>query len=156
MRNHIKYFCASFLILVSGMVDAQEQPCVTLDIDYSVEVSETTDLTGQAVITFQGKAFAMSGNGVEAYCDGSSLWTMDTAAKEAYIESVTPEAEEYMMQLAAEISSLNAGGTASFLSPEGQKVHIRVNSIKKSDGKDVSSFRPTLNFNSEWVVTDLR
>ncbi len=152
----MKYFCASLLILLSGVMHAQEQPCVILDVDYEVYVSESSKLAGQAVITFQDTAFNMSGNGIEAYCDGTSLWTLDSVAKEVYIESVTEETEAYLRELSAKLSGYKADAVATIKSPEGQSVHIKVNSIKKSAGKDVSSFRPTQNFDSDWVVTDLR
>ncbi len=156
MKRILKYFCAPLLILVSGAVSAQEQPCIILDVDYSVEISESSRLNGQAVVTFQDTAFSMSGNGIEAYCDGTSLWTLDNMAKEAYIEAITEETAAYIRNLASELSGYEADATAIIESPEGQSVHIKVNSIKKSDRKDVSSFRPTEVFDSEWVVTDLR
>ncbi len=154
MKAIIKYFCASFLILMSGMMYAQN--CVTVNVDFSVAVSESSNLTGNAVISFQGTSFKMSGNGIEAYCDGVSFWTLDKEAREVYIESLTPESEEYMRELSAKLMELKQNSKSSFISPEGQEVHIKVNSIKKSDGKDISSFRPSQKFDSSWVVTDLR
>ncbi len=156
MNPFLKHICASFLILMSGMMSAQNTGCITLDVDFSVELSESADMTGNAVVSFQGKAFIMSGNGVEAYCDGTTIWTLDLEAKEVYIESVTPETESYMKDLKPRLTALEKGSSASFLSPEGQKVNIRVNSVKKTAGKDISSFRPVRDFDSSWVITDLR
>ncbi len=142
--------------MISGMMSAQNNLCVTLDVDFSVNVSGDTDMTGKALLTFQDNAFTMSGNGIEAYCDGDTVWTLDLIGKEVYIESVTPDSQLYMRDLAPQLSALEDGGETSFVAPEGQKVHIKINSIKKSDRKDVSSFRPTHNFDSSWVITDLR
>ncbi len=151
----LKYFCASLLILLSGAAFAQTE-CLTLDVDFSIDVSADSKMTGKALLEVQGNAFKMTGNGIAAYCDGTSVWTLDLEAKEAYIESVNPDTEEYMQNLKAKIQVLEAGSETSFLSPEGQKVRIKVNSIKKTAGKDISTFRPAQNFDSSWVVTDLR
>ena len=35
-------------------------------------------------------------------------------------------------------------------------IRVKVNSIMKSDRKEISSFRPTQSFDSSWMVTDLR
>ncbi len=156
MNPILKYFCASFLILLSGMTFAQDKVCITIDVAYSVELSESSALKGTAVITYQDNAYSMSGNGVESYCDGSTVWTLDLVAKEVYIESVNPETREYMDDLALRLEGMKSGSQADFLSPDGQPVNIKVNSIKKSAGKDISSFRPTQDFDSSWVVTDLR
>ncbi len=150
----MKYVCLSFLILLSGMASAQT--CVTADVDFSVDMSDQTQLTGSALITFQGRAFKMSGNGIEVYCDGETIWTLDMVAKEAYIEQVTSESIEYMNELEPKLSSLKDGSETSFNSPEGEHVNVRVKTIKKSDGNDSETFRPTYDFDSSWVVTDMR
>ena len=46
--------------------------------------------------------------------------------------------------------------SGTFHMSEGQIVAVEVHSIKKSDRKDISSFRPTQSFDSSWMVTDLR
>ncbi len=156
MRLSFKYFCASFLILISGMMYAQNDGYVILDVDYSVAVSESAGISGNAVVTFGVKSFRMAGNGVESYCDGSAIWTLDMKAREVYIEAVTPEIEAYMLELGPQLATLKPSSETSFVSPDGQEVRIKVNSIKKTDGKDVMSFRPPYDFDSSWVVTDLR
>lgn len=44
----------------------------------------------------------------------------------------------------------------TFVMSDGVIVRVMVKSIKKSDRKDISSFRPTQSFDSSWMVTDLR
>ncbi len=154
MKSFLKYLCVSFLIFGSGMLYAQES--VTLDVNYSVEVAEGSMLNGSAVITFCGRGFSFAGNGIESHSDGESVWVIDTTAREVYVESVTPESEAYMDELGTKLSAMKAGASMSFLSPENQEVLIKVNAVRKSDGKPLSSFRPTMDFDSSWVVTDLR
>ncbi len=156
MKTHLKYICASFLILLSGMVSAQNTESFTLDVKYFVEMSESSEIKGDAIIIFQDTAYTMSGNGIKSYCDGKTVWTLDLVAKEVYIESITPDLEAYMKDLADALISMKDNTETSFLSPEGQEVRITVKSINKSGRKDVSSFRPVQEFDSSWVVTDLR
>lgn len=46
--------------------------------------------------------------------------------------------------------------SGEFIMSDGQVVSVEVSAIKKSDRKDISSFRPTQSFDSSWMVTDLR
>ncbi len=156
MKLILKYLCASFLILVSGMISAQTAECLTFDVDFRIDIPETSKITGKAVVEVQGTAFKMTGNGIESYCDGSSVWTVDQVAKEVYIESISPDTEAYMKDLSLELSGMKDDDEATFVAPDGQPVHIKVNSIKKSAGKDIASFRPTQTFDSSWIITDLR
>lgn len=47
-------------------------------------------------------------------------------------------------------------GTFVMSDGQAETIRVKVNSIKKSDRKDISSFRPTQSFDSSWMVTDLR
>ncbi len=156
MMKSIKYICASFLILVSGMMSAQNDECQMFDVDFTVEISTSSDMTGKAVLVFQNKAFTLAGNGFEAYCDGASLWVLDMEAKEVSIDSVTSEVQAYVDEMSIKLSSMKEDAESSFISPEGQLIHIKVNSMKKTAARDISSFRPSYEFDSSWVVTDLR
>ncbi len=156
MKHYFKYLCASFLIFMSGMMSAQNKECFELKVSYVLKVSASSEITGEAGLEFQGKAFHMKGNGIEAYCDGVDIWTIDSKAKEVYIESLTEESELRMMEAAPELASMKAGSEASFDLPDGMKATVKVRSIKKTDGKDISFFRPDYKFDSSWVITDLR
>lgn len=57
---------------------------------YSYRMSGQMPLSGSGEIRFQGDSFTMKGDDLEIYCDGSTRWTVDTAAEECYIESVAP------------------------------------------------------------------
>ncbi len=156
MKFHLKYICASFLILMSGMMSAQNAECLTLTVSYSMDLDGSSEISGSAVVTFQDKAFTAVGDGIEVYCDGVSVWTVDSAAKEVYIETLSVDNDDYMTAAAPKLMNMDAGAEADFDAPEGTTVHVKVLAKKKSDRKDVSSFRPTQKFDSSWVVTDLR
>lgn len=63
--------------------------------DYSYAVKGDLPLSGKGKVALQGDAFTMTGNGLEIYCDGATRWTVDTAAEECYIESVSGETPDY-------------------------------------------------------------
>lgn len=58
----------------------------------SFEYTFSTDLgfkmTGSGTVKVQGTCFYVKGNGLEVYSDGESIWTLDTAAKELYIDVI--------------------------------------------------------------------
>ncbi len=154
---NIKSLCVmSFLTFMSGMAFAQDTECFVIDALYSIDVSESAKLTGNAVVVSQDGAFHMSGDGIDVYCDGTSVWTMDYKAKEVYIESLDAESGNYLKEAAGRLSGMADGSEAEFVTPDGHNGKVMVKSIKKSDRKDISSFRPMNEFDSSWVVVDLR
>ena len=61
--------------------------CVTMKCTYSINVSNTR-MAGNAEVAVQGDMYTMKGNGLQVFCDGAKVWSVDSAAKEVYIESV--------------------------------------------------------------------
>ncbi len=155
MNRFIVYICTALLISMSGVLSAQTPECITLDVTYSITKDNLPEITGEAHVSFQGNAWLTVGNGFESYCDGSSIWTVDLTAKEVYIESVTPEYESRFKEAAEKLASLKENAETLFTTDEFHAA-LKIKSIKKSDGKDISSFRPSQKFDSSWVVTDLR
>ncbi len=165
MKFILKYVCASLLGLLPGMISAQtpaqspeqqSDECLVFNVDYSMGGSASAKISGSATVTVQGDAYHMNGNGIEAWCDGVSIWMIDNEAKEVYVESAESASESYMQNPSRALRELKGKSEGTYVLDDGRKVHIKVNSIKKSDRKDISSFRPTQDFDSSWVVTDLR
>ena len=69
------------------LCDALSSSCVTMKCSYHMLVSQTR-IHGDVVVTVQGEAYTMQGNGIQVYCDGSKVWTVDESIKEVYVESV--------------------------------------------------------------------
>lgn len=194
-------FAAAFLFL-AGSAAAQHKSalerlyddfsasCITMEVDYAVELS-STQIKGEAMVVTQDNAYVMKGNGIESYCNGKDIWTLDLSAKEVYIESVGEGTEAYMNNPVLLFQELSTGfkvvqeqggrmftlvpsyecgidecclrfntegrlAFGSFVMDDGNIVSVTVNSIRKSDKKDVSFYCPTLDFDSSWIVTDLR
>lgn len=93
-------------LLVSPILSAQEtsllqnfcrnvsESCVELTYGYSVRLSGI-DNVGSGTLTAQGALWKLYGNGVEMYCDSSSIWVLDPDRKEAVIEPAVSDSETF-------------------------------------------------------------
>ena len=68
---------------------------VSIECDYTTEIQQT-QVAGRSEITVQGNMYTMKGNGLEVYCDGNTVWTIDAAAQEVVIEPCLPQERDYM------------------------------------------------------------
>ena len=64
-------------------------------VGYTYSMSGQVPLSGSGTIKLQGDTFIMKGDGLEVYCDGTTRWTVDTAAEECYIEGVKEGGLDY-------------------------------------------------------------
>lgn len=72
---------------LESLCNALSSSCVTMKCTYSINISNAR-MTGDAEVAVQNNLYTMTGNGLQVYCDGSKVWSVDSAAKEVYIESV--------------------------------------------------------------------
>ena len=99
MMKRIMMITAAFLSVVAAaaqtahgtalekLCHALSSSCVTMKCTYSINISNTR-VAGDADVSVQGDMYTMAGNGLQVYCDGSKVWSVDSAAKEVYVESV--------------------------------------------------------------------
>lgn len=102
MKTLVTFILMSFLLSVAGTAGAQDKSlfdklysdivssCVSLDYTYDTEVSGIR-MTGNHSLEVQGKIWHLEGNGIEAWCDGESVWTTDPDAKEVIVEPVSDD-----------------------------------------------------------------
>ena len=64
--------------------------CLDLEYSYSVRISGINNV-GRGDLQGQGYMWKMVGNGVEMYCDSSTLWVLDPKNKEVVIEPAEME-----------------------------------------------------------------
>ena len=86
-------FSAAGQNLVTDFAKSLADGCASFGYTYSM--SGQVPLSGSGTVRLQGDAFTMKGDGLEVYCNGSTRWTVDTAAEECYIESVKPGGLDY-------------------------------------------------------------
>ena len=131
--------------------------CLTLKCTYSVYVSQTR-VQGEAEVMLQRNAYTMCGNGIQVYCDGTKVWTLDSSLKEAYVEPVENAGVNALLDPSSSDIVFDAVGnpvSASFVIQDGLKVDIKILSSTKSKIKPEDAFRPQVDFGSDWIVTEL-
>lgn len=107
------------------LCDALSSSCVTMECSYQMYVSQTP-VSGDAAVAVQGDLYKMSGNGLQVYCDGDKVWTVDSAAKEVYVESVDDMATNSLANPAALFMRLGTAFKVSSSSQNGGKLSYRL------------------------------
>ena len=79
--------------VVTDFAKTLSDACASFGYTYSM--SGQVPLSGSGTIRLQGDTFIMKGDGLEVYCDGTTRWTVDTAAEECYIEGVKEGGLDY-------------------------------------------------------------
>ena len=85
---------------------------VSIECDYTTEIQQT-QVVGRSEILVQGNMYAMKGNGLEIFCDGNTVWTIDAAAQEVVIEPCFPGECDYMANPALLLTDLDDVFTVS-------------------------------------------
>lgn len=68
----------------------------SMQYTYSLLPSSGVKLSGEGSVMVQDSAYVMKGNGMELYCDGKTVWIVDTEGKEVMIESPAEGDEAYL------------------------------------------------------------
>lgn len=138
--------CLSALLL--GFVASAQQAQVAeiaahletdrISLRYDCTLTQETPVRLTGTLLVQGTCYQAKGNGMEIYCDGTTRWTVDPAAKEVYIEPA--EGLEELMAWRESLSDLKLSD---------------LRYLPLSD--DLGPFRfDTASLGSDWIVTDLR
>ena len=183
--------------LLNKLVDDLSKSCATIDYTYTARISGINN-AGSGTLVSQGQMWNMVGNGVDMYCDGSALWVLDQASKEAIIEPVGDEQDTDFLTNPARmvlalldsytIDTVNPSSDSkaimysllpktvsnieylnleimtdsalirkmSFAMSDGSLVKIEVSSMKLTPMVSAEAFKPQIEFDSKWIVTDLR
>lgn len=134
---------------------------LSFSYSYETKVSNVpVKVSGNAVI--QDFCYVRKDNGLEIYNDGVTKWTVDSDAKEVYIEKSGGRDEfigiagSYMNSL-SDVRFDNDSVSGSVLE-NGVRTDFKASGIRtepKSDKMDAFRF-DTSKLDSSWVVTDLR
>lgn len=107
-------------------------------------------MRGDAEVAVQGDSYTMIGNGLQVYCDGKKVWSVDSAAKEVYVESVDDLAANSLANPAAlfmrlgtsfnVVSSSQSGDKFLYgLSPKVYCGVVSADLVLTPDGKPISA-----------------
>ena len=77
-----------------------------LNYSYTLSVAGVKTV-GEGTVTTQDNAYVLKGNGINIYCNGSTLWVMDESGKEILIDSVAQGADAYLSNPVLLLANLN-------------------------------------------------
>jgi hypothetical protein len=139
MNTIFRYLVVLLLAVAPHMLSAQNQlerlydtfanNCIALDCTYSVE-SDVVPVKGQCEIEFQDTSYKMKGSGLEIFCDGASVWILDTGVMEAVIEPVSDDSHTYMSNPALLFRDMDQMFSVSGSSSAGSVVRYRLSARK--------------------------
>lgn len=130
---------------------------------YTFKMHGDMPLEGEGIAVLHGHKYYAEGNGVINYCDGTTLWTVDPAAREVYIENaggnnIVSNIEKYITAV-RDFKYDGSSLSCSIIKPD-KKLHLDFSASDiriipaEEDGTGYSFDVSTLD--SSWVVTDLR
>lgn len=103
---------------------------------YSFSMKSKAVITGAGTADVQGNMFAVSGNGLEIFCDGVSRWTVDKSAEEVVIESVEGDMSASVSGnpalLVIALDKYFDAKSSSGLTENGRK-QVKVNFVPRND-----------------------
>ena len=76
--------------LIGRLYDKFSSSCVELKYGYTSRVSGV-NIKGSGDLLLQGDMWHNVGNGIEIWCDGKTVWTVDHEAREVVIDSVAED-----------------------------------------------------------------
>lgn len=89
-------FCGSTFAQDNGALDKLYEnlsnSCTEMTYTYSAR-SSGVQLSGEGTLIAQGLFWKLKGNGVEMYCDSTSMWVVDIAHKEVVIEQAASDSD---------------------------------------------------------------
>ncbi len=80
---------------------------VSIECDYETEF-RNTPVSGHSELVVQGNMYVMVGNGLQVYCNGSTLWTVDESSHEVVIEPCSVQSKDYMSNPALLLADINS------------------------------------------------
>lgn len=81
--------------------------CLSLDMKYSVQMPGVK-VDGSGLLELQDDQWHLNGNGIEMWCNGSTIWTVDAFAKEVVIDRVSADdVSELMVNPAIMLIKIN-------------------------------------------------
>ena len=139
MKHLCGYIFTALLLFWAGALSAQDtklldklysdmsSSCVEMTYTYETEVSGVKAV-GEGKLDVQGDMWTMTGNGIQMWCDGKTLWVADPSLKEVVIEPASGEDDGAILTNPAS------------LFVRMQELFDMVRALESPDGKSVTFF----------------
>jgi len=108
-----------------------------IELSYDCMVGTDAPVHFSGTLSAQGNSYHLTGNGMEIWCDGATRWSVDSEAREVYIES--SNGIEDVLAYKDSISDINLTDVVVTAKPGEGKYSFDVSKLDNS-----------------WVITDLR
>ena len=130
----------------------------TISCSYSYTLRGDVPAKGSGTAVICGTAYHISEGGLDTWCDGSSVWTVDAEAKEVVISEggnsilANPAAHRSIVKnLRFDGSSLSCT-----VESQGSELDFKASGITVSPASGESFAFPTAGLDKAWIITDLR
>lgn len=121
---------------------------VQMDTEYHMDV-RNMPVTGRSELLVQRNMYHMKGNGLEVFCNGDAVWTVDEASREVVVEPCGASYDSYMANPLLLLSDLDAFFVIQSQKNTGKHVEYVLKAVQdfgisqaelvlKSDGSVVS------------------
>ena len=169
----MKKFTAYLIAVIAFSVSASAQGRISHVLDllrgkdavscsYQYRMNGNMPMEGDGVAVICGHKYYAKGNGIENYCDGKSVWTVDRSAKEVYIESAGGDIASNIEKFLGGIRDFKYDGSSLSCrivkKEQGLDLEFKAQGIKTvpaSEDGTVYSFDVSA-LDSSWVISDLR
>ena len=135
-----------------------------VSFNYTLSAKDMAQIRTDGSVLVDGNCYHIATKGADIWCDGTTRWTVDSEAKEVYIESSDGTAEFFVnpQEHLDRISNLKMSEksiSGIYKEPsQGADVAFKITSIVKSplSGSSAGFGFSTAALGPEWVITDLR
>ena len=159
-------FCGAFAaaqapdaMALKALVDSNR-----VNFKYTLSAKDRPQIATSGTVVLDGPCYHLSTKGADIWCDGTTKWTVDSEAKEVYIES-SEGTREFLTNPTAYLDKVEGLKVTDkqvsgvYNEPtQGAAVAFKLTSIKSSPltGGTAEFFFDTSALGQEWVITDLR
>ena len=134
----------------------QSGQTVSCSYSYTLRADVPTKGSGTAVIC--GTAYHISEGGLDTWCDGNSLWTVDAEAKEVVVSEGGNSILANPAAYRSIVKSLRFDGSSLYCTVDagGSDLDFKASGITVSPASEESFAFPTTGLDKAWIITDLR
>lgn len=130
----------------------------TVSCSYSYTLRGDVQVKGSGTAVICGAAYHISENGLDTWCDGSTVWTVDSEAREVIISEggnsilANPDAyRDIVKDLRFDGRSLSCS-----IKAQGSEMDFKAGGITASPASGENFAFDTAGLDKAWVITDLR
>ena len=134
-----------------------------ISFSYTYELLEGLPVKGSGAAVLQGNSYVLTEGSAGVFCNGTDRWTVDTAAKEVYIEAAGGEKDIFgnVAEVLRKFEDLRFDGktlSGKATLPDGRRVSCTATLLKRAPASSDTSFfvYDTSSLDSSWIITDLR